>query len=138
MIEAPEWEHAYNSPTTPNTLLEVRSRDLSPSTSVNMSITNTINRGQGIPTIPNFVPTVPLANTMAGADIKLPIFNGNGLEYPDKHCFLCDDVWTVRQIQDENIKKAQMITTLRGHALDWYMKFSIVPVGVVLKTLKEI
>ena len=31
-----------------------------------------------------------------------------------------------------------MITTLRGHALDWYMKFSIVPIGFVLKTLNEI
>ena len=31
-----------------------------------------------------------------------------------------------------------MITTLRGHALEWYMKFSIVPVGVVPKTLNEI
>ena len=31
-----------------------------------------------------------------------------------------------------------MITTLRGRALDWYMKFSIVPVGVVPKTLNEI
>ena len=44
----------------------------------------------------------------------------------------------MRQIHDENIKKAQMITTLRGHALDWYMKFSIVPVGVFLKKLSEI
>ena len=31
-----------------------------------------------------------------------------------------------------------MITTLRGHALDWYMKFSIVLVGVVPKTLNEV
>ena len=31
-----------------------------------------------------------------------------------------------------------MITTLRGCALDWYMKFSIVPIGVVPKTLNEI
>ena len=31
-----------------------------------------------------------------------------------------------------------MITTLRGHALDWYMKFSIVPVGAAQKTLDQI
>ena len=31
-----------------------------------------------------------------------------------------------------------MITTLQGRVLDWYMKFFIVPVGVVLKTLNEI
>ena len=75
---------------------------------------------------------------MDGIDIKLPIFNGNGLEEQEQHLFMCDAVCTVRQIQDQNIKKAQMITTLWGHALEWYMKFSLVPVGVVPKTLNEI
>ena len=28
--------------------------------------------------------------------------------------------------------------TLRGRAVDWYMNFSIVPVGVVPKTLNDI
>ena len=31
-----------------------------------------------------------------------------------------------------------MITTLQGRALDWYMKFSIVPIGFVPKTLNDI
>ena len=44
--ESPEQERAYNSPTTP----EIRSRDLSPSNSVNTSNTNTINSGQESPT----------------------------------------------------------------------------------------
>ena len=55
---------------------------------------------------------VPTTNMMVGADIKLPIFNGNGLEDPEQYWFLCEDVRIVRQIQDENIKKAQMISTL--------------------------
>ena len=55
---------------------------------------------------------------MVGNDIKFPIFNGNGLEDPGKHWFLCEVVWTVRQVQNDAIKKEQMITTLRGHALD--------------------
>ena len=38
----------------------------------------------------------------------------------------------------EAIKKAQMITTLRGQALDWYMKFSVVSTGVPQKTLDQI
>ena len=50
----------------------------------------------------------------------------------------CDVVWTVWQIQDENIEKAHMIMTLQDRALDWYMKFSIVPVGVLQKTLNDI
>ena len=46
---------------------------------------------------------------MVGNDIKLPIFNGNGLEDPEQHWFLCE---AVRHVQDEAIKKAQMITTI--------------------------
>ena len=44
----------------------------------------------------------------------------------------------MQHIQDENIKKSQMIMTLGGRAPDWYMKFSIVPVGVSQKTLDQI
>ena len=51
---------------------------------------------------------------MAENDIKLPIFNGNVLEDLEQHWFLCESMWTMRQVQDESIKKAQMITTLRG------------------------
>ena len=35
---------------------------------------------------------------MAGSDIKLPIFNGNGLEDPEKHWFLCEVVCNVARI----------------------------------------
>ena len=71
---------------------EVRSPDLSPSNSINISTTNTINSGQGSMTSPNFVSTIPATNTMAGVDIKLLIFNGNGLDDPEKDWFLCDTV----------------------------------------------
>ena len=71
-----------------------------------MSTTNIVNSVQGSPTSPYFVSTLPTTNTMAGAKIKLPIFNGNRLEDPEQHWYLCDIVWTVRKIQDENIKKA--------------------------------
>ena len=57
-----------------------------------MSNTNTVNSGQGSTTSQNFVSTVPTTNTMAGDDIKLPIFNGNGLEDPEQHWFLCEAV----------------------------------------------
>ena len=68
---------------------------------------------------------------MVEIDIKLPIFNGNGMEDREQHWFLCDAIRTVGQIQDENIKKAQIIMTLQVCALDRYMKFSIVPVGFI-------
>ena len=32
---------------------------------------------------------------MAGNDIKFPKFNGNGLEDPEQHWFVCEAVWTM-------------------------------------------
>ena len=87
--KALEPEHVLNSPMVP----EVSTREPYPSISVNTSSTNAINRGQRSLTSPHFVPTnkVPI-NPMAGIEIKLPIFNGNGLEDQEKHWFLCDIV----------------------------------------------
>ena len=68
-------ERGYNSP-------EVISRDLSPSAFINTSSTNIINSRQGSSAIQHFVSTIPIVNTMDEANIKLPIFNGNGLEDP--------------------------------------------------------
>ena len=74
---------------------------------------------------------------MAGVDIQLPTFNGNGAEDPEQHWFICEVVWMVHLVQNEELKKAQMITTLRGRALDWFMKYCIVPLGASQKTLKR-
>ena len=44
----------------------------------------------------------------------------------------------VHLVQNMDLKKVQMITTLSSHAVDWFMKFYIVPLGVPHKTLDEI
>ena len=75
---------------------------------------------------------------MVGADIKLPIFNGNRLEDLEQHWILYEAYLDYEADPGWEYHKAKMIMTLRGHALDWYMKFSIVPVKVVPKTLNEI
>ena len=67
---------------------------------------------------------------MVGNDIKFSIFNGNGVEDPEKHWFLCESMWSMRQVQDEAIIKDQRITNLRGSALDWYMKLYVVPTRI--------
>ena len=105
------------TPTTLRTSPKVRSRNLSPSGFVTTSNTNVVNSEQESLTSQKLYLSVIVANIMAGNDIKFPIFNGNGLEDPEEHCFLCEAIWTVRHVQDEPIKQAQMITTLRGHAL---------------------
>ena len=74
-------ENEYNTPTTPCTSPEVRSRNSSPSGFVNINSTNDVNSGQGSPTTQKNFPSASRTSIMAGTDIKLPIFNGNGLEY---------------------------------------------------------
>ena len=116
--EAPNIERGYDTLTAPRTSSKVRYRDLSTSGFVNTSSTNAVNSGKWSPTSQNHVLTVPAVNTMVGTNIKFPIFNGNGLKDLEQHWFLCEVVWTVRQIQDENIKKTQMITILQVRALN--------------------
>ena len=40
----------------------------------------------------NPLPENPNTNSMAGADIRLPTFNGNGAKDPEKNWFLCEAV----------------------------------------------
>jgi hypothetical protein len=60
---------------------------------------------------------------MEGHDptIRLPEFQGEEAEYPEKHLFICTKIWEAKQIIDENTKLTQLVITLRDRALDWYM-----------------
>jgi hypothetical protein len=60
-------------------------------------------------------------------EMRLPIFRGYGSEDPDQHWFLCEVVWSIKQVTDEVVKRTQFSTTLRDRALNWYMKFSSGP-----------
>jgi hypothetical protein len=55
-------------------------------------------------------------------EMRLPIFRGDGSEDLDQHWFLCEAVWNIKSITDEAINRTQFSTTLRDHALSWYMK----------------
>ena len=70
--------------------------------------------------------------------MKLPIFNGNGTNDLEQYCFLCEAIWTARQTIDDDFKKRQLATTLRGHVLEWFMRFTQVPQGGTAKILDEI
>ena len=54
----------------------------------------------------------PRRNRM-GDDMKLPIFKGTGAEDREQHWFLCEAVWTIKAINDDNSKLVQLVTTLR-------------------------
>ena len=75
---------------------------------------------------------------MVGDDVKIPLFQGNGTKDPEQYWFLCEAIWIVKQVQDDDIKKGQLAMTFRGWALDWYMKFVQVPMRHPYKTLAQI
>ena len=75
---------------------------------------------------------------MKGDYAKLPLFHGNRTKDPKEYQFLCEEVQTIKQNQDDDVKKVQLVTTLRGRALDWFMKLVQVPMGNLVKTLVEI
>jgi len=55
---------------------------------------------------------------MAGGEMKLPVFHGNGSEDPQQHWFLCKAIWRVNQVAYGNMKVAQLVTTFRDIALN--------------------
>ena len=75
---------------------------------------------------------------MVGDDAKLPLFHGNGTEDPEQYWFLCEAVWNIKETMDDEVKKGQLVMTLRCHALDWFIKFVQVPTGAPAKTLDEV
>jgi hypothetical protein len=64
---------------------------------------------------------------MVGVDntLRLPEFQGIGLEDPKQHFFGCEMIWAAKNRRDEIVNIAQLATTFRGHALVWYMKLHI-------------
>ena len=75
---------------------------------------------------------------MFRGNILFSIFNWDMLEDTKQHYFLCEVVWIVRQVQDEAILRAKIITTFRGSSLNWYMKLSVVLAGNHQKSLYHI
>jgi hypothetical protein len=59
---------------------------------------------------------------MAGHEttIRLPKFKGEASEDPEKHLFICENIWEAKKITDEDTKIAQLAITIRDCALDWY------------------
>jgi hypothetical protein len=47
-------------------------------------------------------------NTMVGIDntLRMPEFQGVGSEDPEQHLFVCEMIWTMKNVQDEAMKIA--------------------------------
>jgi hypothetical protein len=77
---------------------------------------------------------------MVGHDptIRLPELKGEVSEDLDEHLFICEKIWEVKQITNEDTKIAQLPIMLRYRALDWYMSLATnSPLGTT-KTIREI
>jgi len=83
------------------------------------------------------LPRITAARRMVDG-LRMPMFNGNGSQDPEQHMFVCEAIWTAKQIQDQNAQIAQLATTFRDRSLVWYMKFqTTIPTGHT-RTLAEI
>ena len=56
-------------------------------------------------------------------EMRLPIFRGDGPKDPDQHWFLCEAVWSIKKVTNEDVKRNRFSTILRDRELSWYMKF---------------
>lgn len=84
-------------------------------------VSQTPPRGKGPPSPQQ--PQPPRRNRM-GDDMKSPVFKGTRLEDPKQHWFLCEVVWNVKQVIDDDIQMAQLTTMFRDRVLNWFMKYS--------------
>jgi hypothetical protein len=48
--------------------------------------------------------------------------SGTGKDDAEQHWFTCEAIWTVNKITDDVVKIAQLETTFRDRALQWYIK----------------
>lgn len=132
-------------PTTPDTARhkEVRPKSLlqtsfqTSGNSSNNSVSQSQNRGGGAIVVSQAVPGGTTPRRIAN-DLRRPIFNGNRPQDPDHYIFVCEAIWTVMLIHDQDAQIDQLATNFRDQALVWYMKFQITtPVGHI-RTLDEI
>jgi len=70
--------------------------------------------------------------------MKMHVFKGLGIEYPEKFWFVADFVWKSQQIIDDDLKKAQLVIALQDRVLSWYIKYCSTHPNVMLKEMKEV
>jgi hypothetical protein len=77
---------------------------------------------------------------MAGHDptIRLPKFRGEVAEDPEKHLFICANIWEAKRSLMKTPNSVQLAITLRDRALDWYMSLDTNSVHGTTRTLDNI
>ena len=52
--------------------------------------------------------------------------------------FICEKIWEVKQVTDEDTKLVQLAITIRDRALDWYMSLDTNSAPGMTRTLADI
>jgi hypothetical protein len=60
------------------------------------------------------------------------------LEDQEKHLFVCDTIWTVKNLQVEETNIVHLAMTFRGPSLLWYMKYHTTTLIGHSRTLEKI
>lgn len=69
--------------------------------------------------------------------VKMNVFKGQGSKDPEKFWFVAKDVWKAQKINDEDMKKYNLVTTLQDKASSWYIKYSITNPATSLADTKK-
>jgi hypothetical protein len=55
--------------------------------------------------------------------LRIFAFHGTGRDDGEKHQFICDAIWSVKQVRDEATNIAELETTFRDKDLTCYIKY---------------
>jgi hypothetical protein len=70
--------------------------------------------------------------------LRMPLFEGVESKYLEQHLFICDTIWIVKNIQDDDVNIVQLATTFRDRALLWYMKYQNTTPAAQTRTLEKV
>lgn len=68
--------------------------------------------------------------------VKMDVFKVQGLEDPNLFWLLVEAMWKTKQINDNYMKKAQLVTTLQDIALPCYIKYNTTNPNSTLDEIK--
>ena len=69
--------------------------------------------------------------------VKMCVFRGQGSKDPIQFWFTVEFVWKAQHVNDDHLKKEQLVTTLQDRALTWYIRYSTTHIFASLSNTKD-
>jgi len=78
--------------------------------------------------------------TMARVDptLRICVFHRAGTKYLEQHLFVCEIIWAMKNVQDDDMKISQLVTTFNDLTLIWYMKYQSTTLVGQARSLQDI